>query len=576
MVKAGRRAVPLLVVAALAGLLTLVSASPQASALAETCRLRQLTHTHVTHPGAPHAPQITADGRRVIFATQHDLVAGQNPDRSQELFEVDTVTGATRQLTRLPQGTYVLPVAASADGSIVFYWSNRSTPGNPDRSDALFRSDRTTGTVELIADDLQGTTADRGFSADDEAQRLAFVASWDHEGQNPDGSREVWLYDHSSRTISARTSGPADGRAPSGVALSGNGTTVAFVSGRDELGDGSNADGSFEAFVLDLDTDALVQRTDAVGQAGANEVSLDHDGDRLAIVSEASLFGPVPDGGANLAIVDPWSDHAVEVFGSTDPGFHFGFTELDGAGERVLVAEPHRLVVRTPGQAPAVVQPRSGLTAARLSADGATVAFTSGEDLVGQNGDRNTELYVADCRQFTDVGPGHPFWREIDWAGAEGIVAGYADQTFRPGAPVSRQAAAAFLHRLAGSPDVAAPTPSTFSDVGAGHPFRDEVEWAAGEGITQGYGDGTFRPLAPVTRQAMAAFLFAFADADDFDLPDEPTFDDVSLSHPFAEPIEWAADAGIVHGYADRTFRPAATVTRQGAAAFLHRLATPA
>jgi hypothetical protein len=49
--------------------------------------------------------------------------------------------------------------------------------------------------------------------------------------------------------------------------------------------------------------------------------------------------------------------------------------------------------------------------------------------------------------------------------------------------------------------------PQTFSDVNASHPFYDEIEWLADTGITSGYPDGTFRPGAPVTRQAMAAYL---------------------------------------------------------------------
>lgn len=47
----------------------------------------------------------------------------------------------------------------------------------------------------------------------------------------------------------------------------------------------------------------------------------------------------------------------------------------------------------------------------------------------------------------------------------------------------------------------------TSSDVPAGAPFFGEIEWAAAEGIVEGYPDGRFRPAATVTRQAAAAFL---------------------------------------------------------------------
>ena len=46
-----------------------------------------------------------------------------------------------------------------------------------------------------------------------------------------------------------------------------------------------------------------------------------------------------------------------------------------------------------------------------------------------------------------------------------------------------------------------------FSDVPSDHPFRSEIDWLVDTGISTGYADGTFRPEAPVSRQAMAAFL---------------------------------------------------------------------
>jgi hypothetical protein len=46
-----------------------------------------------------------------------------------------------------------------------------------------------------------------------------------------------------------------------------------------------------------------------------------------------------------------------------------------------------------------------------------------------------------------------------------------------------------------------------FSDVGADHPFADEIAFVSTRGIAQGFADGTYRPGEPVSRQAMAAFL---------------------------------------------------------------------
>jgi hypothetical protein len=175
---------------------------------------------------------------------------------------------------------------------------------------------------------------------------------------------------------------------------------------------------------------------------------------------------------------------------------------------------------------------------------------------------------------FPDVGRTHPFWRDVEWISSEGLASGYSDGGYHPSASISRAAMSAFLYRLVGEP-VVPPGPPTFTDVGAGHPFFAEIEWMNDTRITTGYTDHTYRPAAPVTRGAMAAFIYRFDDSTPYDPPGSPTFDDVSLTHPFFPEIEWMNDKGITTGYLDHTYRPSAPVTRAAMAAFLHRYAVP-
>jgi hypothetical protein len=175
--------------------------------------------------------------------------------------------------------------------------------------------------------------------------------------------------------------------------------------------------------------------------------------------------------------------------------------------------------------------------------------------------------------QFTDVGAGHPFFEDICWLDQAGITTGYANGSFGAGQPVSRQAMAAFLYRLALAPPPPA-LPPTFDDVPTDHPFAREIGWLADEGISEGYGDGTFRPGDAVTRQAMAAFLNRVAGEPIIAIiAGSQSFSDVSPEHPFYGPIEWMAQAGVSEGYIDGTWQPAAPVTRQAMAAFLQRMA---
>ena len=198
------------------------------------------------------------------------------------------------------------------------------------------------------------------------------------------------------------------------------------------------------------------------------------------------------------------------------------------------------------------------------------VAVTAGETTGG------VDVELAWAATFTDVVEGQAFFREITWLAGAGITTGHPDGSFRPAAPVTREAMAAFLHRFAGGGPADDPTPVSFSDVGAGNPFHDDIAWLAQEGITTGWPDGSFRPAAQIERQAMAAFLYRFAGSPSFTPPAESPFVDVRPGDPFYLEICWLADAGITTGTATPSgtyFKPRASVERQAMAAFLYRFA---
>jgi len=174
---------------------------------------------------------------------------------------------------------------------------------------------------------------------------------------------------------------------------------------------------------------------------------------------------------------------------------------------------------------------------------------------------------------FSDVPDGAPFAEDIAWLTAGGLAAGYADGSFRPAAPVSRQALASFLYRHAH--DGAAPPPCSdqwFGDVPTSSPFCGAVAWLVGTGIATGYTDGSFRPDAPVSRQATAAFLqrYRAAAAPTGTTCQRSLFPDMP-DNGFCDEVTWLASSGIATGYQDGLFRPAAAVSRQAIAAYLHR-----
>jgi len=108
-----------------------------------------------------------------------------------------------------------------------------------------------------------------------------------------------------------------------------------------------------------------------------------------------------------------------------------------------------------------------------------------------------------------------------------------------------------------------------FSDI-AGHWAQASIEQAVSGGIVFGYPDGTFKPNKTVTRAEFSVMLmYALKPAG---LGSEPTFADAEKIGTWArKAVAQAAQANLVKGYADGTFRPDAEITRAELVAILAR-----
>ncbi|MDN5631200.1 S8 family serine peptidase [Kocuria sp.] len=172
---------------------------------------------------------------------------------------------------------------------------------------------------------------------------------------------------------------------------------------------------------------------------------------------------------------------------------------------------------------------------------------------------------------FKDVPKNYVFHSEISWLASKGITKGWPDGTFRPTQPVQRDQMAAFLYRMAGSPQYTPPTKSPFKDVPTNHVFYKEISWLSEQGITKGWSDGTFRPTQKISREQMAAFFYRMAGSPSYTAPKVSPFKDVRTTDVFYKEISWMNGQGIAKGWSDGTFRPGQAVQRDQMAAFLFR-----
>ncbi|WAP53054.1 S-layer homology domain-containing protein [Arthrobacter sp. ATA002] len=184
---------------------------------------------------------------------------------------------------------------------------------------------------------------------------------------------------------------------------------------------------------------------------------------------------------------------------------------------------------------------------------------------------------------FSDLVGGQKFLAEMNWMHKQGISTGWAEKngtrTYRPLQPVSREAMAAFMYRLKGSPKFAAPAKSPFTDVSVSNPYYKEIAWLASAKISTGWvqknGTKVFRPHAAVERDAMAAFLYRLDGSPKYTPPKKSPFVDVPVSHQFYKQISWLSASGISTGWpasgGKAAYQPASTVARDAMAAFMHR-----
>lgn len=171
---------------------------------------------------------------------------------------------------------------------------------------------------------------------------------------------------------------------------------------------------------------------------------------------------------------------------------------------------------------------------------------------------------------FTDVTDQTKFYYDpIYWAADNGIVTGYEDNTFHPYNNCNRAAVVTFLWRLAGKPDYG--ITNTFSDMTGNDDFDRAITWASKEGITTGFDDGTFRPWVTCNRAAIVTFLWRYAGKPK---PSSmASFSDMTGNADFNKAISWAAENGITTGYDDGTFRPWNQCLRLAVVTFLYRFA---
>jgi len=141
------------------------------------------------------------------------------------------------------------------------------------------------------------------------------------------------------------------------------------------------------------------------------------------------------------------------------------------------------------------------------------------------------QIPYEDRQSFTDVLTSFWAWREIEGCLKAGIW-GTAGSAFGPSADMTRGEMAVWIARAYAGSDANIPTSYSggphFSDVPISYPTYRWIEYCRSRGIVGGYPDGTYRPAASITRDQLAVFIArAIGGRNIMSAPSTPSFPDV-------------------------------------------------
>ena len=173
---------------------------------------------------------------------------------------------------------------------------------------------------------------------------------------------------------------------------------------------------------------------------------------------------------------------------------------------------------------------------------------------------------------FTDVPKGAWYNDAVRYVYENGLMVGLAPNNFGANVTTDRGQLVTMLWRMADEPQ--ATNGADFSDVSNNAYYANAVAWAAENGITSGFEDGTFRPQTGLSREQMAALFIKYAEATGVDTSvraDISSYTDINPNSWSYDALSWAKAVGLLSGVSENTMAPQVTATRVQIAAVIQR-----
>lgn len=162
----------------------------------------------------------------------------------------------------------------------------------------------------------------------------------------------------------------------------------------------------------------------------------------------------------------------------------------------------------------------------------------------------------------SDVFPNQWYYSAVEYGLAQGYFSGMEDGRFGPDEQLNRAQLAQVLWTVGGCLEA---EDSRFSDVVPDDWFYHAVSWCQQEGLIVGYADGTFLPDTPLTREQLVSILYRYARYAGSSLratADLSQYDDCDEVSVWArDSLRWAMTNCLLT-VSDNSLRPSDTVSR--------------
>lgn len=215
-----------------------------------------------------------------------------------------------------------------------------------------------------------------------------------------------------------------------------------------------------------------------------------------------------------------------------------------------------------PGAVAMLVHEDGTMTVVRQS-----VAGSDGQSITVPLDGSARVIIMDNSRSFADIPASSWAAGAVAFASSHELMNGTEEGVFDPNASMTRAMLATVLHNLEGNPPHGAG--SVFPDVSAGAWYAEAVSWAAGNSIVSGYADGSFGPLDPITREQLAVMLYRYAGSPAAEASLDGFADAGAIGGYARDAVAWAVASGVMKGKGGAVLDPQGTATRAEVAQML-------